>query len=325
MATPASLHPKPSEETLASLLQLDPTPIVESPAASAADKPLPSLPDERADADPEKLLSERRGSGARRHRGTTGPISLLSRIQRYSSITFAVFTSIHLANTSIIPLITCSVPASETYLLLTRELYQTSSAEPLLVAVPALAHVCSGVALRLLRRSQNASRYANDGAASSSSTVTVRLWPAVSWISASGYTFAASLAAHVAMNRVVPLLVEGDSSNIGLAYVAHGFARHPAVSTVAYVGLLAAGCGHMVWGAAKWLGIAPPSPSADGQYIIDARTRSSRRKMWLGIHAASVTFALVWAAGGLGVVARGGASPGWIGKLYDGLFGSVGL
>lgn len=153
----------------------------------------------------------------------------------------------------------------------------------------------------------------------------MRIWPAVSWISASGYAFAVFLTVHIAMNRVVPLMVEGDSSDIGLAYVAHGFARHTAISTLGYVGLLAAGCGHMVWGAAKWLGLAPPSPSRDGLPVLDARTIKARRRMWFGINAASATFALVWAAGGLGVVARGGLSPGWIGKVYDKLFASVGL
>lgn len=248
---------------------------------------------------------------------------LVSRVQRYSSIALSVFTSIHLANTSLVPLLTRSVPASETYLLQARELYQTSLSEPLLVAGPALAHVSAGLALRLLRRTQNARRYANDAAAVGRPSV--RIWPAVSWISASGYAFAAFFTAHVAMNRIVPLMVEGDSSDIGLAYVAHGFARHTTVSTLGYVGLLVAGCGHMVWGAAKWLGLAPPSPSRDGYTVLDARTIKARRRMWLGINAASATLALVWAAGGLGVVARGGLSPGWIGKVYDKLFSSVGL
>lgn len=80
MDTPGSLHPKPSEETLASLLQLDPTPMAESPTANVMDKqPLARLPDddERVGADPEKSLSEPepRDAGTRRHRGTTGPIS----------------------------------------------------------------------------------------------------------------------------------------------------------------------------------------------------------------------------------------------------------
>ena len=67
----SSLHTKPSEETLASLLQLDPTPIADSPAANM-DKPLPRLP---SDADPEKAPSGHTGAEALSHRGTTGLIS----------------------------------------------------------------------------------------------------------------------------------------------------------------------------------------------------------------------------------------------------------
>ncbi|KAL2111974.1 hypothetical protein VUR80DRAFT_8888 [Thermomyces stellatus] len=320
MDSARSLHSKPSEETLASLLQLDPSPIADSPTANM-DKPLSRSPQ---DADFEECGAKPADAETTPRRGTTGPISFLSRVQRYSSITFSIFTSIHFANTSLIPLLTRSVPASETYLLQARELYQTSLSEPLLVAAPAVAHVSSGLALRLLRRSQNARRYANDAPAGGRSNM--RIWPHVSWISVSGYAFTVFFAAHVTLNRVVPLMVEGDSSDIGLAYVAHGFARHTVISSLGYVGLLAAGCGHMVWGAAKWLGIAPPSPSrGDAYQVVDPRMEKSRRRVWLGINATSAAVALFWAAGGLGVVARGGLSPGWIGKLYDGLFASVGL
>jgi len=38
-----------------------------------------------------------------------------------------------------------------------------------------------------------------------------------------------------------------------------------------------------------------------------------------GVGVAAAATAL-WAAGGLGVVARGGETPGWMGKLYDGLY-----
>lgn len=68
-----SLHHKASEETLASLLQLDPSPM-DSPTANM-DKPLPQTPDDRASADPEKSRSEPVDAAARPHRGTTGPIS----------------------------------------------------------------------------------------------------------------------------------------------------------------------------------------------------------------------------------------------------------
>jgi hypothetical protein len=261
--------------------------------------------------------------------------------------------SIHLANTSLIPLFTRSVAASEKHLLLAREIYQTPVSEPLLIGLPVLAHVASGVGLRLLRRSQNLRKYggATPGmhavdrsrhgtGASAVSVSTVRIWPPLSYISASGYGFAVFFAAHLVMNRVLPLAVEGDSSNIGLAYVSHGFARHAVVASIAYTGLLAVGCGHMVWGAAKWLGLSSQAAWGSGGngsgsnglshsgthgHVVDRRARRRRRRMWLGIHATAVALTSLWSAGGLGVVARGGLTPGWIGDVYDGLYSEVWL
>ena len=262
------------------------------------------------------------------------------RLQRYSSYTFSLFATLHLATTSIIPLVARSVPASESYLLLAREIYQTPISEPLLVAVPILAHVGSGIAIRLLRRSQNIQRYGGatpgvhalhrsktDGSVSSRGAAAWSPWPAFSYISASGYAFDLLLLAHMAMNRALPLAVEGDSANIGLAYVAHGFARHPAVSWLAYTGLLVLGCGHMVWGWSKWLGAAQTAgwklDQATGNAAVDKdRTRRRRRRFFV-INGVALAAAAVWAAGGLGVVAVGGLQPGWVGKIYDGLYDRI--
>jgi hypothetical protein len=238
------------------------------------------------------------------------------------------------------------VPASEGYLLLAREIYQTPMTEPLFVALPIAAHIASGIALRLVRRSHNLRRYGGATPAvlptrsstgrsftSSSSGSTGSAWPQLSWISASGYGFAAFLSAHVAINRLLPLHVEGDSSNIGLAYVAHGFASHPAVSYAAYAGLLGLGCGHMIWGWAKWIGLAQMAGWAADIKTVgttrdkneDVRRRKRRRRIWLWINGAAVAATVVWAAGGLGIVARGGPADGWVGKVYDELFAAVGL
>jgi hypothetical protein len=242
------------------------------------------------------------------------------RVQKFSSYAMGIFTSLHLANVSLIPAVTRSVPGSETYLLMTREIYQTSLTEPILVALPVIAHVGSGIALRLLRRSQNLQRYggATPGRASP--------WPPLSYISISGYAFAVFYSAHVFMNRILPLQVEGDSSNIGLAYVAHGFARHPVIARIAYIGLLAVGCSHMIWGQAKWLGIAPSTKEVTrtGTVAVEKR-KKYRRRRWAGLHGASAAFAALWAIGGLAVVARGGLMDGWIGKVYDDMFEAVGL
>lgn len=334
-----SLHEKASQETLASLLQLDPSPI-ESPLQSPnTDKDLPPLPSEHSDGSQPYLTPRSTGLGLSGHGQGHGAIfyrpspspfpplppkrqltlsSPVTRIQRYSSYTFSVFATLHLATTSLIPLVARSVPASESYLLLAREIYQTPLSEPLLVGLPILAHVGAGIALRLVRRSQNLKRYGRNA-------------PAVpvpfSYIAVSGYGFAWAVAAHMFVNRGLPLAVEGDSSNIGLAYVAHGFVRHRVVSWVAYGALLGLGCGHMVWGWAKWFGLAQGAgwkvQRFTGNAVLDKETRRRRRRRLLLINGAAAAGVVVWAAGGLGIVARGGETLGWVGKIYDGLLDRI--
>ena len=153
------------------------------------------------------------------------------------------------------------------------------------------------------------------------------MWPLMSYISISGYAFTAFYSAHAVMNRVIPLAIDGDSSNVGLAYVAHGFARHPLPAILAYAGLITVGTSHMVWGAAKWLGLAPSTKGWQGSdsVAVDKKTRKQRRRKWLSVHGIAATVAAIWAIGGMGVVARGGLTEGWLGKLYDDLFAVAGL
>jgi Protein of unknown function (DUF1691) len=259
-------------------------------------------------------------------------------------LTFSIFAAIHLTNTSLIPLITRSIPASETYLIQAREIYQTPFTEPLLVGLPIVAHVASGLALRVIRRSQNLKRYGGSTpgtyalhrsrtvASSDSSGIAnpgsrIRTWPPLSYISVSGYVFTTFFCAHVGVNRALPLQVGGDSSNIGLGYVAHGFARHGILAWFAYSGLIVFGCGHMVWGLSKWFGIAPAISTWSSNNIngvVDKSTRKQWRRAWWTIHAVAVFAAGLWAAGGLGIVGRGGLTEGWIGNLYDELFSKLG-
>lgn len=327
METPAGSDRRDSQQTFISLLQLDPAPMETPPET---DKDLPPLPLE-APGRRASTVSGPTAGGLGLGAGGHGAMYYLARVQRYSSYAMSVFTSLHLASVSLIPFATRSVAGSETYLLMAREMYQTPVAEPLLVALPVVAHVGSGVALRLLRRRQNVKRYggatpgtyalhrrARAGARPGSG---VRPWPPLSYVSLSGYALAAVYAAHVAVNRLVPLAAEGDSASVGLGYVAHGFARHPGVSLAAYAGLIAAGCGHMVWGMAKWLGLAP---STGESAALDGEMRR-RRRHWLGVHGVALGAATLWAAGGLGIVARGGPAEGWLGGAYDDMFARVGL
>lgn len=162
----------------------------------------------------------------------------------------------HITNNSLIPLVTQSVPASEPYLLLTRPYYQSALAEPLVVILPLLAHVGSGVALRVYRRVHLARRYGADSSADRRRLT----WPRLSGTSMLGYALAPFVAGHVFVNRILPWWVEGSSSGIGLSYVSHGFAKDPAISFVGYTVLLAVASWHFVWGSAKYLGYAPNKP-----------------------------------------------------------------
>ncbi|KAL5906762.1 hypothetical protein ACKVV1_011166 [Pyricularia oryzae] len=326
-----SLNTKSSVETFISLMQLDPAPI-------ETDKDLPPLPEEAADADSTTAasiantsVSGSTGSSLGLSGSGHGAVYYLARIQRYSSYAFSIFTTVHLATTSIVPLLTRSVSSSESYLLLSREIYQTRISEPLLVAVPLAAHILSGLALRLVRRSQNLKRY---GGATPGVMVPAKsrgrgrepsAWPQLTYTAAAGYGAAAAVFAHAFVNRGLPLLVEGDSADVGLAYVAHGFARHPAVAWVAYTSLLAVTAGHVVWGWARWLGLAQGAAWDSSAAVVGRDVRKRRRRSWLLINGGALVGALVWAAGGLGVVARGGRSRGWVGDLYDAMFQKVWL
>ena len=238
----------------------------------------------------------------------------VTRIQRYSSYAFTIFSSVHLATTSLIPLATRSVPASESYLLLAREIYQTRLSEPLLVFVPIVAHVAAGVGLRLVRQRQNRRRYGGSHRGKSS-------WPSLSWISTTGYVFTVTLAVHVAANRLLPMAVQGDSSDIGLAYIAHGFARYPLLSWLSYGTFLGAASGHMVWGWARWLGVAQRAAWMGSTTKLETKSvQKRRRRAWLVVQGGVLLTFVAWASGGLGVVARGGPVQGWVAKVYDNLY-----
>ena len=136
------------------LQELEPSPVEESPLGSKEDY-FPSQHTPETPPQPTRTST----LGLSQH----SPIWYLTRIQRYSSYVFTAYGVAHMVNTSIIPLITRSVPESNRYLLLTRPYYQGIPAEPLLIIAPLWAHVISGVALRIVRRNLNAKRYGDSG------------------------------------------------------------------------------------------------------------------------------------------------------------------
>lgn len=226
---------------------------------------------------------------------------------------FTIYATLHITNTAIIPLITQSVEASEPYLLLTRPFYQSFPFEPLLITLPITTHILAGLALRIHRRNANIARY---GAANISTSkrfeTRLRVWPAISWSSLSGYFLAPLVLGHAFANRMLPWIYEGGSSGVGLSFVSHGFAKHRTFAVTGYMALIATGVGHFVWGIARWNGWVPIG-----------NDKNAKRRWWtLNVISAAVT--TLWVLG-MGVIARGGKSEGWVGKAYDELYSKIPL
>ncbi|KAF2623596.1 hypothetical protein BU25DRAFT_400674 [Macroventuria anomochaeta] len=243
--------------------------------------------------------------------GSHGPVWWLTRLQKYSSYAFGVFTAFHIANTSLIPLAVRSVPEANRYLLLTRPYYQSTLAEPLVVALPLLAHITSGVALRLYRRSQALQRY---GAETRTDKRSIP-WPALSGTSLLGYILLPLASFHVWTTRILPLYMHGDNSLISLSYISHGFATHPFISFAGFTALVGTGVWHFAWGVAQWMGWKPSqvSPYSEQRDL-------DKKRRWYGINSVAALVASVWLAGGLGVVGRAGKTVGWIGREFDELY-----
>jgi hypothetical protein len=187
----------------------------------------------------------------------------------------------------------------------------------LIVLAPLGLHVASGIALRIYRRRQNVQWY---GAESREDRRKIP-WPRVSGTSLLGYALLPAAAAHFFVNRALPVKLDGGSSGVGLAYVAHGFAKHPAVAYTAYAGLISLGVLHFVWGWAKWLGFSPET--AHG--VNDVERRQVKKRRWYSINGVAVAVAGLWMAGVFGVIARGGAALGYRAKHFDKLFEQVPL
>ena len=238
------------------------------------------------------------------------------RIQKYSSYTFSVFAALHITNTAFLPLITQSTTIASRYLLLTRPYYQSFPAEPMIVILPLMAHVASGVALRMHRRKSALERAGAETQADRRSVP----WPTVSWISATGFAAVPLVLSHAALLRGLPLKVEGGSSGIGLDFVGHGVAIAPKIAVAAYGALVAVAGSHILWGWAKWLGWSTPDV---GNGTSGNETRLKRKRRWWTVMILDALVVTTWMAGGLGIVARNGKVGGWVGKVYDDLYRRV--
>jgi hypothetical protein len=241
-------------------------------------------------------------------------VRAVTRLQKYSSYAFTIYASLHITNTSIIPLITRSVPASESYLLLTRPYYQSTLLEPLLITIPITTHILAGLVLRIHRRNANLARYGvSNVPISKRFQQRLKVWPTMSWSSMSGYILAPLVLGHAAVNRTLPWIYEGGSSGVGLGYVSHGFAKHPALAWTGYAALVGVAAGHFVWGMARWQNLVPMG-----------HDKKSKRRWWT-INGLSAILAGIWMVGGLGIIGMGGKGEGWVGRGYDEIYSKIPL
>jgi hypothetical protein len=243
-------------------------------------------------------------------------IHLLSSIQKYATVGPSIYLTLHYTNTALIPLFTQSLSKSDNLLLLTRPYYQSFPLEPLLIFAPVVAHVASGIALRVYRRRQTARRH---GAETHQDRRSIP-WPKLSLTSALGYALYPMFVAHVLVNRLTPQKVDGGSSGVGLRFFAYGVSRHPYLANMGYAAMLCVASWHFVGGAAKYLRVSREYVTDGGDY--GARRR--RRRGWI-VNAVSAVVAGAWIAGGLGVVgrAKGGAWAGWEVANWDRIYQAV--
>ena len=106
------------------------------------------------------------------------------------------------------------------------------------------------------------------------------------------------------MMRLVPLMVDGDSSQVGLEYLAYGFWKHPwgkVVGTVFYAGFVGVVSYHVVYG---WM-------------VHYLKVSDRRRKYVLG---AAVGTAVVWLSGLARIVVESGEASGYMGRHYEKLY-----
>ncbi|KAE8144181.1 hypothetical protein BDV25DRAFT_167465 [Aspergillus avenaceus] len=256
--------------------------------------------------------------------------SWLSALQKYSTYPPSLFMALHFVNTSLIPLATRSIPDSETYLLLTRPIYQSPGLEHAVLTVPILIHVTSGIALRNLRSSRRARLY---GAETRSQRHLLTFWPRMSLQARLGYGLLPILGTHVLVNRVTPLIVDGGSSGVGLGYVAHGFARKPIVWNLYYTIFVAVGMWHIVGGWAAWKGwrvtTARKERSKKGSlegylgYMRNEERVKKQKRVWWVVNSAAAVGACFWLTGALGIIGYGGHGSGWEANSWNEIYKQV--
>ncbi|TGZ82060.1 hypothetical protein EX30DRAFT_213944 [Ascodesmis nigricans] len=176
----------------------------------------------------------------------------LSQTQKYSSYTFLTFLGIHFTTTALTPLLLPLDSANSSLLLTRTYFYQaTPLTEAILVPGSLAVHIASGLLLRALKYRTARKNYGGQVP----SSVSPFRWRNLTKIAKTGWVLVPLVAAHAVLLRWLPLVVDGDSSSVGLEYVGWGFLRglkSAVVSGVAYTALVGVGMWHTLGGVAEW-------------------------------------------------------------------------
>lgn len=192
--------------------------------------------------------------------------SVLTRLQKYSAFVFTGFAFLH-TTTVMTPL--GSVEAANQLLSMSRTVYHAPGMETALVWAPLTVHVFSGIALRLIRNYKfrqlhDASRRHDSSAVRARKDVLVKnpdkeagliggfanyfglgVKKSLSFkkfglspLQLSGYVCIPLLGIHILQARILPKLVEGDSSLVSFEYIGFIMNKNPILNWVVYPSLL---------------------------------------------------------------------------------------
>ena len=148
-----------------------------------------------------------------------------------------------------------------------------------------------------------------------------------------GYLLIPLLGAHALVNRVMPVILDGGSSGVGLGYVAHGFARSPVFWNTFYAAFVTASVWHIVGGWAAWMGWKVTTVRKErgkpgsieyglGQTQDSLVAKKQKKSRWLVSGTIAVGTA-VWLAGALGIIGRGGQGSGWEASGWNKIYSQV--
>lgn len=167
---------------------------------------------------------------------------LLTGTQKYSAFLFTAFLGLHATTVIVAPLF--GMDAANKTLSFTRAIYHAPYAESILVYGAIVAHLLSGWGLRIRKMIHDYQKYGE-----------LKASKYISKISLTGMMFTPIIAGHIAVTRLVPLYVSGDSSYVSLDYIGHLADHHRLLGNFALFGIATITGLHVSAGLKKFLNV----------------------------------------------------------------------